>query len=367
LEPTSEGQGRHRWSGIRRLFGEGEDEAPIKYPEPPKDSETGGETRRALDSAGRNLDKLDSLQRAAHPGIMGQGVEIDLRPDGTGEYPGTVRQTPKTARPPPEPKSESFGPASGAVREEQFPGRRPRDPQTMQLAKLLQEGNIGDFNKLRPTGRLNLSGLDLSGLNLSGVDLRDADLTRAILKGADLTGALFQRAVLDRADLTRSKVSGAKFYHASMRYTDLTGVLEARKTEFVEADLHGAELKHGNFQTAVFNEAKLYIANLTGGNFSQGQFLGGLLAGAILTEARFRHTNLQDARLFQANGLDVDFGEANLTNVDATQAYFSSTDERARARQKRAENFSALTFPGLGCRASCTTKDFPGRGLRMRL
>jgi uncharacterized protein YjbI with pentapeptide repeats len=104
-------------------------------------------------------------------------------------------------------------------------------PTKEELIKLLREGKIEEFNKVRPHPKVDLEGVYLEGADLRGADLRGADLRGACLEGvllwdADLGGADLRRANLEKADLTG----------ADLREANLAG------TDFREADLKDANL-----------------------------------------------------------------------------------------------------------------------------
>jgi stage V sporulation protein K len=217
----------------------------------------------------------------------------------------------------------------------------------VELVNLLKAGKVKEFNEQRPSVGFSLAGLKLDNLDLRGVDLRAIDLTRAILKGSDLTGALFQRAILDHADLSRTTINQAKFFGASLRYTDLNAVAEAKQAEFNECNMRSADLgNRANFSSANFNGARLITASLTSSNFSHCQFVGAYLAGAILTESNFHKANLHKARLFQANGLDVDFSAANLSGAEAIQSHFTSSGKKLSDEKILNTNFENAWIMG---------------------
>jgi uncharacterized protein YjbI with pentapeptide repeats len=80
-----------------------------------------------------------------------------------------------------------------------------KEERSEQLLELLKKGQITEFNKLRGSGFLSLSGADLRD-----AILRDADLRGAYLSGADLSDANLTRADLSDADLSGAYLRGAK-------------------------------------------------------------------------------------------------------------------------------------------------------------
>ena len=69
------------------------------------------------------------------------------------------------------------------------------------LVRLLKQGEIAYFNKIRPKGRIDLSGADLPGADLSGADLSGANLS-----GANLSEASLFRTDLSEANLYKTKL-----------------------------------------------------------------------------------------------------------------------------------------------------------------
>jgi uncharacterized protein YjbI with pentapeptide repeats len=186
-----------------------------------------------------------------------------------------------------------------------------------------------------------LVGTDLSGANLHGVKLVGADLTGADLRGADLTFAWFIRAKFDRADLsgatlqtivtstgmenTREQAAsfvganlsdakitvhfsfddmrGANFSHADMTVVMANQSMGLLRTEFVAANLDGANFSGAGLGHVTFRFAKLRGANFRGTDLSDADFTGAYLNGADFTGARTARTNFESATLTDVKGL----------------------------------------------------------------
>ena len=85
-----------------------------------------------------------------------------------------------------------------------------------------------------------------------------------------------------------------------MRSTDLTNAtltrVIARKANFHDATLRGANLSYGRFEQATFKDAEMELAVLNSGNFD----------GADFKDASLRHAQLGGADLSRARGLTQD-------------------------------------------------------------
>jgi len=191
------------------------------------------------------------------------------------------------------------------------------------LRRLLEQGEVAEFNRLRPRTAIDLSGIDLSGVPLRGADLGFLTLDRAFLRGTDLRGALLDGASLERADLAGAVLTEARLRdRCNLKYANLSGVL-AERADFNGADLTRADLSRGLFTDAVFAFATMFYATLVEARCERADFQRALLAGALLSGAVLRGTNLREARLFQSAGDDVDFTGADLTSAEAVRTHFA--------------------------------------------
>src|SRR5262245_37383203 len=201
----------------------------------------------------------------------------------------------------------------------------PASPDAATLERcrqLLAAGDVAAFNKSRPEGAFDLSGIRLAEVVLDGVRLDDVILTRADLAGASLVGASFNHAVLDHASLEHAILDRARFRRATLRHTELRAV-SAREADFQLADLVRADLSDGVFRGALFNHAVLYDATLAAATFEGADLDHANLASSLLDRTCFAKANLPQARLFGTLGEDVDFHEANLTGAEALCARYS--------------------------------------------
>ena len=118
------------------------------------------------------------------------------------------------------------------------------EPTKDELVQLLREGQIADFNRIRPKGKIDLSDANLHGAILVGADLSVADLFRADLSGADLSGANLSKAILFAANLLRANLSKANLVRADLSGTNLSkanllGTKLPRLQKLAKANLHG--------------------------------------------------------------------------------------------------------------------------------
>jgi uncharacterized protein YjbI with pentapeptide repeats/uncharacterized caspase-like protein len=187
--------------------------------------------------------------------------------------------------------------------------------------KLLQNGQVNDFNNLRKNDNNNpiyLPNIDLSDKNLSGIDLHGAILLQSIfkktkMKDANLTGAILTKADLSEADLrsadlSGAKLDGAKLVNIQLRGADLKGMID-----FSNADLTGADLREVSLDGIV--------------NFE----------GAILHNVNFEGSNIDkvDKVLLRLNGADI-------RNVKSFPSRLEPSNKYSNALKQFSENISDL-------------------------
>jgi uncharacterized protein YjbI with pentapeptide repeats len=187
-----------------------------------------------------------------------------------------------------------------------------------------------------------LIGTDLSGANLHGVKLVGANLAGANLSRADLTFAWFIRARFDNANLsgatlqtvvtstgmenTREQAAsfvganlsdakitvhfsfddmrGANFSHADMTVVMANQSMGLLRTEFIAANLDGANFSGAGLGHVTFRFAKLRGANFRGADLSDADFTGAYLNDADFTGANTSRTNFESATMSGVKGLD---------------------------------------------------------------
>jgi uncharacterized protein YjbI with pentapeptide repeats len=126
----------------------------------------------------------------------------------------------------------------------------------------------GDVEWIDRTVRLPPGDNSLAGTMQQGRDLMFAELSGVDLTGADFYWAMFHDAVLAGAIMTRCSLRGATLNGANLRGADLTyadcGIDNlGGTTDFIKADLSGADLSNANIAGADFSNARLVDADLS--------------------------------------------------------------------------------------------------------
>lgn len=178
----------------------------------------------------------------------------------------------------------------------------------------------------------NLHGVKLVGANLTGADLAKADLTFAWIMRADFTRARLhgatmqtvvtstglentpdQAATFDQADLSDASITvhfsfddmrGANFSHAHMTVNMANQSMGLLRTEFMSANLNGADFTGAGLGHCTFRFAKLNDARFNGADLSNADFTGAYLTGADFTGANVQGATFEGATLTGAKGLD---------------------------------------------------------------
>ncbi len=184
----------------------------------------------------------------------------------------------------------------------------------------------------------SLAGLDLSGHDFTGQELAGVDFSKAILAGAVFSGVNLEGAVLANADLKKADLSEANLAGANLAGVDLSEAnLEKANLEgadLTESILTGANLKSAQLIDAVFEKAIMTDvildqviatgtlfpeADLTGSSCKEGDLSTADLSNCLLHNANFQGANLSNASLEGARGKNIDFSEANLTKLRASE------------------------------------------------
>lgn len=210
-------------------------------------------------------------------------------------------------------------------------------------ADLLTTDEVRAAVVVAPPGKLDLSrknmggddltGLDLTGANLAGASLSGANLHGVKLVGADLTGADLSGSDLDFGWIMRANFTRVRLHGATMRAVVTSTGMDNTPDQaaiFVGTDLSDAFITaHFSFDDmrgANFSQAHMTVnmANQSMGmlrtEFVAAQLDGANFAGAGLGHVTFRFAKLRGARF---NGADLnyaDFAGADLTDADFTGA-----------------------------------------------
>ena len=170
---------------------------------------------------------------------------------------------------------------------------------------------------------LELKELDFSGANISGSSLINTNLQSCILFGVDLSGSDLAGADLTEANLAESDLTKAGLEKAILKDTDFTaGILtEANLTEavltdavFEKARMAGAILDRVNARDTNFPEA-----DLTGCSFRESSCPGADFSKAILDQAVFKGADLHEAIFEGAVGRKINLAEADITKLRASE------------------------------------------------
>ncbi len=199
----------------------------------------------------------------------------------------------------------------------------------------------------------DMSGDDLTGLDLSGANLAHANLSGANLHGVKLVGAILTDADLTKADLTFAWIIRADFTHARLRGATMQTVVTSmgmdntpeQAAKFVGADLSDASITvHFSFDDmrgANFSHAHMTVvmANQSMG-LLRTEFMSANLDGADFTGAGLGHVTFRFAKLNGAR-----FNGADLTSADFTGAYLTGADFTGAKVQ--GANFDGATLTGV--------------------
>jgi uncharacterized protein YjbI with pentapeptide repeats len=152
------------------------------------------------------------------------------------------------------------------------------------MLKLLREGNVQEFNKMREANSAILPEPDFSqknlhGAHIAGANLSNANLKRINLSAADLEGANLSDTNLFRADLEGANLSKTNFSKAVLEASNLSNANLA-KSNLSNANLARANLSYANIFSADLQQAKLIGANLVGANLTNVNDLGADFRGA---------------------------------------------------------------------------------------
>lgn len=175
----------------------------------------------------------------------------------------------------------------------------------------------------------NMSGWNIAKLNYPGADLTAANLQRvhghsANFKGAQATGADLRLGDFTSAIFEDAILTGAKLQHATFNSANMGGAM-----------LTGANLTNGKFIGAVLTDAKLQSSMVHNADFSAATLSGASLSAADLTGSIFDNAVLQDADLTGANLTEVSFRDVRFTGakLDGAQGIETANFEGACASE----------------------------------
>jgi len=181
----------------------------------------------------------------------------------------------------------------------------------------------------RDMSHADLTGLDLSGASLAGANLSGANMHGVKLVGTDLTGADLNNVDLTFAWIMRANFTGVRLHGATMQTVVTSTGMENTPDQaatFVGADLSDASITvHFSFDDmrgANFSNAHMTVnmANQSMG-LLRSEFISANLNGANFTGAGLGHVAFRFARLNDAR-----FNDADLSNADFTGAYLTGAN-----------------------------------------
>jgi uncharacterized protein YjbI with pentapeptide repeats len=187
------------------------------------------------------------------------------------------------------------------------------------------KGDKGDPGPAGVTPTVFCPACDKSGATLSKQKLQGAYYAEAKLQGANLSGADLSGADLRGADLSRpvggtmTDLTGATLRGTDLASADLEDVA-APTANFVEADLYAANLS-GNFFGTYFVDA-----NLTGLNAPQAYFASAHFDEAFLQGSNFQGAELRDATFDAAHGTPSLLAGAHFQNTTCPDYTNSDND-----------------------------------------
>jgi uncharacterized protein YjbI with pentapeptide repeats len=187
------------------------------------------------------------------------------------------------------------------------------------------KGDKGDPGPVGATPTVFCPACDKSGANLSQANLQGAYYAAAKLQGANLSGADLSGADLRGADLSRP-MGGTMtdLTGATLRSTDLAGAyledVAALKADFFLADLYGATLSGNLFG------ARFIGANLTRLNAPEAYFASADFEEAYIQDSNFQGAELRDAFFSQARGTPSVLTGAHFENTTCPDGTNSDND-----------------------------------------
>jgi uncharacterized protein YjbI with pentapeptide repeats len=139
-----------------------------------------------------------------------------------------------------------------------------------------------DVSGLELHAAINFSDSIIYAMKARRTNARKADFSNARMRGADLGSGFFLEANFMKVDL-----SYARLHQANMAFCELEGSL-LQGTEFEQALLQGAGMRFCQLQGA-----SLIATSLQGANLSYSRFEGALFFGADMTASKFEEVHFK--------------------------------------------------------------------------
>jgi uncharacterized protein YjbI with pentapeptide repeats len=180
------------------------------------------------------------------------------------------------------------------------------------------------------------------GLKLADLDGVDLDLS-----GCFLEGGCFKEARFGRASLRAAQVQRCCFQQALLWGADLSA-LQARGSQWHEADLSGSRLQQADFSVALLHrcclrgvlaagsrwrEARLVEADFRSGldqltDLGRADFQGADLSFALMQQVQLHGADLRGACLYGANLSGADLRQADLRGCDLRDSQLGAAELR---------------------------------------
>lgn len=139
-----------------------------------------------------------------------------------------------------------------------------------------------------------------------------------VLEGAELLGASFYECQLPEAAASGVKGDGAIWLRSGLQRACF------HKADLCRSHFHWVDAKNADFSRANVPDARFDRAILDGATFERANLFGADLRKATLSKTSFAKASLFDAKLTETAGVDVDFGGANMKNVNTQRSQLTT-------------------------------------------
>lgn len=172
---------------------------------------------------------------------------------------------------------------------------------------------------------LDLPGINLAGVNLEGADLSDSSLRGSTFSGSLMRNISFDHSDLSQVDFSSAKLQSANIRGACVVNGNFSDA-QLENARFYGTDAKGANFEraqgfHAEFTAFLPDYGR--TPDLTGARFSYSWFPAGRFSGAILDDVEARRSDFSEADFHNAIGRRVNFRRSKLENANMTEADFS--------------------------------------------
>jgi stage V sporulation protein K len=220
-------------------------------------------------------------------------------------------------------------------RDEIAPSLPPAPPVTeTELADLLANGKVAEFNERRGRGPYKFQGLKFKGLDLQGVildfcefencEFRSCSLTKASLLKATFLKTLIQDSNLDGLGGEKSKFQQCTIIRSPFRNSEL-GSSQFSQTKFSWANFAGSRMDDATLERCIILNGDFEKINAPKLAVLQCRMEGVTFAGAHLKEAHFIQINTVDAKFQAAHLIGCRFGGSWFEGAFSAEGAFISS------------------------------------------